>query len=134
MGNKRQTTFAKMDRERALRERRERKKEKKDAAAAARKACKLRLRYRSARATHAHTLHVTESCHGHSAIGDPAERYRRPCPDPANRVRRGTQRCRTWSRLQFSRFATASSERRFATEDAPGRNRTSARGLGRRWC
>jgi hypothetical protein len=38
MGNKRQTTFAKMDRERALRERRERKKEKKDAAAAARKA------------------------------------------------------------------------------------------------
>ncbi len=38
MSTKRQTTFAKMERERAVRERRERKQEKKDAASAARKA------------------------------------------------------------------------------------------------
>ena len=38
MSSKRQTTFAKMDRERAVREKRARKQEKKDAAAAERKA------------------------------------------------------------------------------------------------
>ena len=38
MSTKRQTTFAKMDRERAVRERRERKQEKRDAATAARRA------------------------------------------------------------------------------------------------
>ena len=38
MATKRQTTFAKLNRERAVREKRARKQEKKDAAAAARKA------------------------------------------------------------------------------------------------